>query len=37
MSNDMQVVLDRIFEMISDLNNIDYDVVKVGELIADAR
>jgi len=37
MSSDMQVVLDRIFNMISELNTIDYDVVKVGELIADAR
>lgn len=37
MSNDMQVVLDRIYEMISELNNIDSDVDGVGELIKDAR
>lgn len=37
MSNDMQVVLDRIFTMIAELNTLDDDVDQVGDLIAEAR
>jgi len=37
MSDEMQVVLDKVFEIISSLNLLDGDIEKVGELIETAR